>query len=47
MPQNSIIKKSDIQEVRQFDAGFLKQKHDLDAFAFEKWGKENGLSFWR
>jgi len=29
--------------------GHLKQKHDLDdiAFAFEKWGKENGLSFWR
>ena len=28
--------------------GHLKQKHDLDeiAFAFEKWGKENGLSFW-
>ncbi|MCK5059763.1 MAG: N-6 DNA methylase [Candidatus Pacebacteria bacterium] len=27
----------------------LKQKHDLDdiAFAFEKWGKENGLNFWR
>lgn len=29
--------------------GHLKQKHDLDdiAFAFEKWGKENGLGFWR
>ena len=29
--------------------GHLKQKHDLDeiAFAFEKWGRENGLSFWR
>ena len=29
--------------------GHLKQKHDLDdiAFAFEKWGKGNGLSFWR
>ncbi|MCK4524813.1 MAG: N-6 DNA methylase [Candidatus Andersenbacteria bacterium] len=28
--------------------GHLKQKHDLDdiAFAFEKWGRENGLSFW-
>ncbi|MFH1402329.1 MAG: hypothetical protein ABIG87_01745 [Patescibacteria group bacterium] len=24
-------------------------EHDLDdiAFVFEKWGKENGLSFWR
>lgn len=29
--------------------GHLKQKHDLDdiVFAFEKWAKENGLSFWR
>jgi len=29
--------------------GHLKQKHDLDeiAFAFEKWGRENKLSFWR
>ncbi len=29
--------------------GHLKQKHDLDdiAFAFEKWGKENGLNFWK
>jgi len=29
--------------------GHLKQKHDLDdiAFAFEKWAKEQGLSFWR
>jgi len=29
--------------------GHLIQKHDLDdiAFAFEKWGRENELSFWR
>ena len=29
--------------------GRLKQKHDLDdiAFAFEKWGRENRLSFWK
>ena len=29
--------------------GHLIQKHDLDdiVFAFEKWGRENGLSFWR
>jgi len=49
MSQISIIKKSDIQEAHRFDAEFLKQKHDLDeiAFAFEKWGKENRLSFWR
>ncbi len=41
MPQISIIKKSDVQEARKFD--------DLDeiAFAFEKWGRENGLGFWR
>ena len=47
MSQISIIKKSDIQEERRFDAEFFKQKHDLDNIAFEKWGKENGLSFWR
>jgi len=29
--------------------GHLVQKHDLDeiAFAFEKWAKEQGLSFWK
>lgn len=49
MPQISIIKKSNIQEARRFDAKFSKQKHDLDdiAFAFEKWARENRLSFWR
>ncbi len=41
MPQISIIKKQIFNEARKFD--------DLDeiAFAFEKWGKENGLSFWK
>ena len=35
---------------RKFDEhNRLMQKHDLDdiAFAFEKWGKENRLSFWK
>ncbi len=41
MLQISIIKKSDIQEARRFD-----DLYDI-AFAFEKWGKENELSFWR
>ena len=29
--------------------GHLIQKHDLDeiAYAFEKWAKEQGLSFWK
>ena len=40
MPQISIIKKLDIQKAHRLD--------DLSniAFAFEKWGRENELSFW-
>ena len=44
------IYETDEKGERKLDEhGHLKQKHDLDdiAFAFEKWGKENGLSFWR
>lgn len=44
-----MILKIDKNRERKLDEhGHLKQKHDLDeiAFAFEKWGKENELSFW-
>jgi type I restriction enzyme M protein len=44
------IYETDEKGERKLDEhGHLKQKHDLDkiAFAFEKWGRENGLGFWR
>ena len=37
------------EEIYELDEhGHLIQKHDLDdiAFSFEKWGKEQRLSFW-
>ncbi len=37
------------ESIDRVEKNVFEKKHDLNdiAFAFEKWGKENGLSFWR